>query len=118
MLYFRGPDAYTALVRHGIGLKHPQKKRLVDENFSAQVGRTYRVVNDYDMGGNRYEVTITDVETGEVASRITGSPNVSHRQLKAGDNLIVHMGFPEGVIPDEVPSYNWSFDNLRVEVFP
>jgi hypothetical protein len=117
MLYFRGPAAYTALARHGIGLTHPQKKKLVDENFSAEVGATYRVVNDYDMGRGVYRITITDLGTGKVESTLVGVPNVTKYELDTADRIIVDMAFPEGKVPDEVPSYNWRYSNLRVEVF-
>jgi len=39
--------------------------------------------------------------------------------LKAGDNFLVDMAFAEGVVPDEVPSFNgWVYSNVRVEQVP
>lgn len=116
MLYFRGPDAYTALARHGIGLKHPEKIKIV-QPFQGVPGRTYRVVNDYNMGGGDYTITITDVLTGEVKATLKGVPNVTQMTLKTGDRFLIDMGFPEGVVADEVPSFNWTYSDVRVEVY-
>lgn len=116
MLYFRGPDAYTAMARHGIGTKHADKIKIV-QPFQAVPGRTYRVVNDYDMGRGVYTITITDVATGEVKATLNGSPNVAKVTTKAGDRFLIDMGFPEGKVFDEVPSYNWTYSDVRVEAF-
>ena len=116
MLYFRGPDQYTAMARHGIALKHPDKIKIVAP-FQAVPGRTYRVVNDYDMSHGLYTVTVTDVATGEVKSTLLGAPNVTKFTLKTGDRFLIDMGFPEGVTVDEVPGYNWTWSDVRVEVY-
>jgi hypothetical protein len=117
MLYFRGPNDYTALARHGIGLTHPQKRKIV-KPFQAVPGRTYRVVNDYDLGRRVLTITITDVATGEVRATLTDSTNVSALTLKTTDRLLVDVGFIEGVTPDEVPSYGWTYSDVRLEVHP
>lgn len=116
MLYFRGPDAYTALARHGIGIKHVDKIKIV-KPFQAIPGRTYRVVNDYDMGKGKYTVTITDVASGELKQTLEGTPNVAKVTLKSGDRFLLDMGFPEGAVPDEVPSFGWSYSDVVVEAY-
>jgi hypothetical protein len=116
MLYFRGPDQYTAMARHGIALKHPDKVKIVTP-FQGVPGRTYRIVNDYDMGKGSYTVTVMDVATGEIKATLTGAPNVSKFTLKTGDRFLIDMGFPEGVTPDEVPGFNWTWSDVRVEVY-
>lgn len=115
MLYFRGPEAYTALVRHGIGLPHADKIKIVDKDFQAQNGHTYHVVNDYDMGANQYTVTIIDKADGKVKSTIRGVPNVDSVTLGAADNLVIDMAFPEGGV-DEVPAYGWQFRDILIEL--
>ncbi len=117
LLYFRGPGegGYTALARHGMGLTHPQKLKLV-KPFQAQIGHTYHVDNDYDMGGHSYVITITDKSSGE-ATVLNGEPNVSRFTTKAGQRFIVDMGFKENAIPDEVPSYNWLYQNIHIEAY-
>lgn len=116
MLYFRGPDAYTAMARHGIGIKHASKIKIV-KPFQAIPGRTYRVVNDYDMGGGKYTVTITDLASGELKQTLEGTPNVTRMTLKSGDRFLIDMGFPEGAIPDEVPTFGWTYSDVVVEAY-
>jgi hypothetical protein len=118
LLYFRGPGpgGYTALVRHGIGLTHPQKLKIV-KPFQAQIGRTYHIDNDYDMGNQSYRVTITDKSTGEVSVQLVDSPNVNLYTTKANQHFIIDMGFRENAVPDEVPSYNWLYQNIHIEAY-
>lgn len=116
MLYFRGPEAYTAMARHGIGIKHGDKIKIV-KPFQAIPGRTYRVVNDYDMGKGKYTVTITDLATGELKQTLEGTPNVTKVTLKSGDRFLVDMGFPEGAIADEVPTFGWTYSDVTVEAY-
>jgi hypothetical protein len=116
MLYFRGPDAYTALARHGIATKHADKIKIV-KPFQAIPGRTYRVVNDYDMGKGKYTVTITDLASGELKQTLEGTPNVTKVTLKAGDRFLLDMGFPEGATLDEVPTFGWTYSDVVVEAY-
>jgi hypothetical protein len=115
MLYFRGPDQYNALVRHGINLTHPQKIKIT-QPFQAIPGHTYHVDNDYDMARGVYAVTVTDAATSDTV-QLVGAPNVRSYTLKAGDNFLIDMGFVEGLTPDEVPTYGWTYANVHVEVY-
>lgn len=116
MLFFRGPSNYTALVRHGIGLTHPQKGKI-ERAFQAVPGRTYHVENDYDMGRGTYTVTITDKSTGAVQVALPDIPNVRSFTTKANQRFIIDMGFKENAVPDEVPSYNWLYQNIHIEAY-
>lgn len=116
MLYFRGPNTYTALSRYGIGLTHPQKIKLV-KPFKATPGRTYRCENDLDMEKGKITITVTDTTSGEKVT-LTGRANVSQLTTKAADRLLIDMAFPEGKTPDEVPSYNWTYKDIHVEAYP
>ena len=116
MLYFRGPNAYTALSRYGIGLTHPQKIKLV-KPFKAIPGRTYRCENDLDMSSGKITITVTDTASGEKVV-LSGRANVSQLTTKVNDKLIIDMAFPEGKTPDEVPSYNWTYKDVHVEAYP
>lgn len=118
MLYFRGSSRAEALVRHGIHQTHPEKAKIEDKSFDPQVGTTYHVVNDYDMGSGSYKVTITEKDTGIVRSQLVGHPNVGSYTFKSGDHFLIDMGFKENNIPDEVPSYNWTYANIHVELTP
>jgi hypothetical protein len=116
LLYFRGPNKNEAFARHGIGLKHPQKIKII-RSFKAEIGHTYHVDNDYDMAGGKYTVTITDTATGQVAVVLTSRPNVKSYAIKAGLNFLVDMGFFPDKVPTEVPSYKWKYANVHVEVY-
>jgi hypothetical protein len=117
MLYFRGPDAYTALARWGIGLKHPEKKKAT-QPFQGIPGHTYHVVNDFDMGAGVYTITITDVATQQTVT-IVDVPNVAQVVLKSTDRFLVDVGFKENAVPDEVPSFGgWTYTNFRLDVIP
>lgn len=116
MLYFRGPAAYTALSRYGVGLTHPKKIKLV-KPFKAIPGRTYRCENDLDMATGVINITVTDKASGAVV-RLRGNANVRQLVTKAGDRFIVDMAFPEGKVPDEVPAFGWTFRDLHIEATP
>jgi hypothetical protein len=116
MLYFRGNDAYTALSRWGIGLKHEQKKKATVP-FQGIPGHTYRVVNDVDFGLGSYVITITDLANNQVTT-ITDTPNVAQVVLHTTDKFLIDMGFKEGAVFDEVPSYGWTYTNFRLDVIP
>jgi hypothetical protein len=116
LLYFRGPGKNQAFARHGIGLTHPKKIKLI-RPFEAKVGHTYRVENDYDMAGGLYTVKITDVATGKLEVSLRGKPNVASYTVKPGAKILVDMGFPLGKVETEVPSYGWRYSDVRVEAY-
>lgn len=116
LLYFLGPNKNEAFARHGIGLKHPQKIKVI-KPFKAEVGHTYHVDNDYDMAHGKYTVTVTDAETGQVAVVLKSRPNVKSFLVKAGLDILVDMGFYPGRVDGEVPSYGWKYANVHVEVY-
>jgi hypothetical protein len=118
MLYFRGPGSggNVALVRHGIGLTHPQKGKI-QKSFQAMIGHTYHCENDYDMGRGVFTVTITDKGTGQVQTVLTDVPNVHLYASRPGQHFIIDMGFHENAVPDEVPSFNWLYQNIHIEAY-
>jgi len=116
LLYFLGPNKNLAFARHGIGLKHPQKIKVM-KPFTAQIGHTYHIDNDYDMAHGKYTVTITDTETGQIAVVLKSRPNVKSYLTKAGLDILVDMGFYPDREPTEVPSYDWKYANVHVEVY-
>ena len=103
-------------MRHGIGLTHPQKGKI-EKPFLATTGRTYHCENDYDMGSGVYTVTITDKATGAVQAVLTDQPNVHLYTSRPGQRFIIDMGFKENNVPDEVPSFNWLYQNIHIEAF-
>lgn len=115
-LFFRGPSRSLALARHGIGLVHADKLRI-EKPFAAQIGKTYHIEQDYDMGLGSISITIKDVANGQTVVSMNGVPNVRSLVLKSTDDLVVDIGLPEGKTPDEVPSYDWEHSNLKIELF-
>lgn len=116
LLYFRGPGKNQAFARHGIGLTHPQKIKII-RPFAAEVGHTYRVENDYDMAGGLYTVKVTDTATDKLMVSLRGKPNVTSYTIKPGTKILVDMGFPPGKVETEVPSYGWRYSDVRVEIY-
>jgi len=114
MLYFRGPGKSEAFARHGVGLTHPEKLKII-KPFKAEVGRTYRVDNDYDMTKKTLKITVTDVATGKILVTLNGKPNLATYTVKQNAKLLVDMGFVPELNPTEVPSYGWTYSNVHVE---
>ncbi len=116
LLYFLGPNKNEAFARHGIGLKHPQKLKII-KPFAAEAGHTYHIDNDYDMAGRNYNITITDVATGAVKVVLHSRPNVTFYNIKNNAHFLVDMGFFPDKVPGEVPSYGWRYANVHVEAY-
>lgn len=109
----RGPATDQALLRHGIGLTHPQKIKVV-QPFAPIAGRTYRLDYTYDTKTPFVELAIYDGAT--VVQRLTSLPNVGSFSFGAGENILVDMGFP-GTNPDEAPTFGWVYRDLHLELF-
>ncbi|HEX6899446.1 MAG TPA: hypothetical protein VF789_07030 [Thermoanaerobaculia bacterium] len=113
---FRGPgnpsNANTSLLRHGIGLTHPQKIKII-KPFTATPGTLYNLEYIYDTTTNVLEL-VTRVN-GEIVNRISGSPNVTSFSFTADDRLIVDVGF-DGTNSDEQPTLNWEYRDLHLEL--
>ncbi|HEX4965412.1 MAG TPA: hypothetical protein VF173_31670 [Thermoanaerobaculia bacterium] len=116
LLYFLGPNKNEAFARHGLQLTHPQKLKVI-RPFAAKVGHTYHVVNDYDLIRKSFSITITDMDTGEVAVALPGKPNLQTYTIKAGSKYLVDMGFYPGKVPTEVPSYGWTYADVHIETY-
>jgi len=108
----RGPDQNMALLRHGIGLTHPQKIKIV-QPFTPVPGKTYHLDFVYDTALSLLELTISD--GGTVVSRMTGSPNVGSFSFTAAEKIVIDMGFP-GTAPDEAATLGWVYRDLHLEL--
>ena len=109
---FRGPSKNISLLRHGIGLTHPQKIKIT-KPFTAKPGKNYHVEYTYDTVAKVLALEISD--NGQVVQRLTGTPNVSNFGFGPGDSLIVDIGF-DGSNSDEQPTLGWIYRNLRIEL--
>jgi hypothetical protein len=108
----RGPDTNQAILRHGIGLTHPNKIRIT-QPFTAVPGKTYRLDYIYDTAAGFLELAISD--NGVVVQRLTGAPNVGSFTFKSGENIVIDIGFP-GTNPDEAPTIGWTYRDLHLEL--
>lgn len=113
---FRGPGSganpNTSLLRHGIGLTHPQKIKIL-KPFTAKPGTLYRLEYTYDAAAKTLE--LLTYEGGQVVNRLSGTPNVSSFSFTADDRLFVDIGF-DGTNSDEQPTLGWVYSNLHVEL--
>jgi hypothetical protein len=117
LLYFLGPNKSEAFARHGIGLTHPQKIKVI-KAFKAKVGHTFLVDNDYDMAGGTYKITITDTIPSAAGAILVSKPNVTSYTIKPASKFLFDMGFPPPTDnPTEVPSYFWKYANVHIEAY-
>jgi hypothetical protein len=116
MLYFRGPAKNEAFARHGVGLTHPEKIKII-KPFAAEVGHTYNVVHDYDMARGLIKITVKDLAGGGAKATLRGKPNVDSFKLKSGSKLLVDMGFVPDLTPTEVPSFGWTYSDVHLEAY-
>jgi hypothetical protein len=77
-------------------------------------GRTYRVDYVYDTAARRAQLLVFDESGGEVA-RLSSS-TTTDRVRQQGDAFFVQLGLREQ--HSEVPSYGWTYRDLRVEFLP
>jgi hypothetical protein len=109
---FRGPETNQALLRHGIGLTHPNKLRVV-QPITITPGRTYRLDYTYDTALQIIDLAISE---GGTTVHLTGNPNVGSFAFSATEKIVIDMGFP-GTSPDEGPTFGWTYRDLHVELY-
>ncbi len=109
---FRGPATNQALLRHGIGLTHPQKLKVV-QPLTVVAGKTYHLDYTYDTASSVVDLAISD---GSTVTHLTDNPNVGSFAFSATEKIIIDMGFP-GTNPDEAPTFGWTYRDLHVELY-
>jgi hypothetical protein len=112
-LALRGPDTNQALLRHGIGLTHPNKLKIAAP-FTPVIGKAYHFDYTYDTSAGVVDLAIYD--GGTVVEHLTGQPNVGSFSFSATEKILVDMGFP-GTSPDEAPTFGWTYRDLHVELY-
>jgi hypothetical protein len=110
---FRGPDTNQAILRHGIGLTHPQKLKVV-QPYTVVPGKTYHLDYTYDTAKSIVDLAISD-GSGAV-THLTDNPNVGSFSFGATEKIVIDMGFP-GTSPDEAPTFGWTYRDLHVELY-
>jgi hypothetical protein len=111
-LALRGPDTSQALLRHGIGLTHANKLKIV-EPFVPVQGKTYRFDYTYDTATQKVDLAIFD--GSQLVEQLTGAPNVGSFAFSATEKIVIDMGFP-GTAPDERPTFGWDYRDVHVEL--
>jgi hypothetical protein len=108
----RGPETHQALLRHGIGLTHANKLRIV-QPMTITPGKTYRLDYVYDTAIQVVDLAISD---GSTTVHLTGPPNVGSFSFGPTEKIVIDMGFT-GVNPDEQPTFGWVYRDLHVELY-
>jgi len=98
-------------LRHGIGIKHSDKPRLV-------LPRTLRPNQDYGFNytytvGGSVSLCVTDSQGTEFCAR--GSANVDALSFSPSDELILVMG-SDGTEAIEPPQWRWTYSNVQLMV--
>lgn len=109
---FEGPNDNRILFRHGVGLTHPQKIRIL-KPFTAQPGHTYHLDYVYDTQARFLELIV--FEGGVEVARLGGTPNVSTIAVDPGDQFVIDLGFIEGVNENEMATYGWSYRDISID---
>lgn len=111
---FRGPDTNQALLRHGIGLTHPNKIKVV-QPITIVAGKNYHLDYTYDTTTSIVDLAISETGTSNV-THLTSTPNVGSFSFGATEKLVIDMGF-SGANPDEGPTFGWTYRDLHVELY-
>ena len=83
--------------------------------FAFQPGQTYHV--NYDFNTNTNRITLTVSQGGTPVVTITETPRVN-RVNTVDNNWFVVFGHETGAVGPEVPTYGWTYANLRVQWVP
>lgn len=98
-------------LRHGIGIKHSDKPRLVLPR-TLRPNQDYRFNYTYTVGGS-VSLCVTDSQGTEFCAR--GSANVDALSLGPSDELILVMG-SDGTEAIEPPQLRWAYSNVQLMV--
>ena len=91
-------------------------KQRVATPHLMRAGETYDVMFDFDAGGGRIVLTLTDSRGAEVM-RSVGRPNVSEIPFSQGQRIAVGFGF-RGEYESEPAQPGWIWSDLHVELQP
>jgi hypothetical protein len=111
----QGPPRNQIFIRHGFNQSQGQKARIT-AGFAFQEGAIYNFDYIYDTAARLVELVVTDFAGTEVL-RMQGAPNINGINFSSGQQILMDFGFPEGVNPNEPPTYGWVYSNLVVELF-
>lgn len=98
-------------LRHGVGIKHSDKARLVLPK-SLKPNREYKLNYSYSAGG-QVSLCVTDSQGTESCSR--GTANVGSLTFTPSDRLVLVMG-SDGTEEIEPPQWGWTYSNIKLRV--
>lgn len=98
-------------VRHGLGVTHSNKARLVLPR-SLQPNQKYRLSYSYTAGGE-VSLCVTDSQGTPFCSY--GRANVDSLDFAASDELLLVMG-SDGTEEIEPPQWDWAYSNIQLRV--
>ena len=78
-------------------------------------GETYDVRFDFDAGGGRIVLTLTDSSGAEVM-RAAGTPNIHEIPMAPGQKIAVGFGF-RGEYENEPAQPGWAWSDLQIHLF-
>jgi hypothetical protein len=96
-------------VRHGLGVTHTEKARLVLPR-ALTPNQTYKFSYSYNAGGE-VSLCVTDSREKRFCSR--GSANVDSLTFTASDRLVLIMG-SDGTEEIEPPQWGWAYSNIKL----
>ena len=96
-------------VRHGLGVTHTDKARLVLPR-ALRPNQTYRLSYSYNAGGE-VSLCVTDSQETRFCSR--GTANVDSLSFTASDRLVLVMG-SDGTEEIEPPQWGWTYSDIRL----
>lgn len=97
------------------GINHVNKQRVI-KHYLMRAGETYDVMYDFDAGGDRIVLTLTDSNGNEVM-RSEGRPNISQIPFAEGQRIAVGFGF-RGEHPNEPAQPGWRWSDLHIALLP
>ncbi len=98
-------------VRHGLGVTHTEKARLVLPR-ALTPNQTYKFSYSYNAGGE-VSLCVTDSREKRFCSR--GSANVNSLTFAASDRLVLVMG-SDGTEEIEPPQWGWAYSDIKLRV--
>ncbi len=98
-------------VRHGLGITHSEKARLVLPR-SLRQNQKYRLRYSYTAGG---EVSLCVTENQGTPFCSYGTANVDSLDFTASDQILLVMG-SDGTEEIEPPQWDWAYSNIQLRV--
>lgn len=111
----QGPGANSIFNRHGFSQKQGEKAKMTG-HLALQPGKTYHFDYVFDTAARSIVLTVSDA-AGKAMASLHGKPNINSIQLTPGGQVTADFGFPDGLNPNEPPTYNWQYRDYVLELF-